>query len=187
MTVKRSGTTVYILDAEWVVPEDSDVVLDAQRLHCIVLKEFRRDNTIKFYGEMEGDAKSLLSFKHWLQQHESITLVGHNILNADLEVFRNLLDIPFTVGSDTIAGVPAKFVDTFTLSKRLNPDRPMAYYKGKSCGQHGLKAWGIRTGLAKPEVEDWTSQPIEVYLHRCEQDVLNNEATYEMLLEEMEG
>ena len=77
------------------------------------------------------------------------------------------------------------FIDTFTLSKRLYPDRPMAYYRGKSAGQHGLKAWGIRTGIAKPEVEDWSNQPIEVYLHRCTEDVINNEATYEMLLEEI--
>lgn len=174
------------MDAEWLVEEGDDVVQGAKKLHCICLKEFGKNNIVKFYGETEGSITSLTSFKYWLQQHDSISLVGHNILNADFEVFRRLLDIDFTVGPDTVAGVPAKFVDTFTLSKRLNPDRPMAYYKGKSCGQHGLKAWGIRTGLQKPEVEDWTSQPLEVYLHRCEQDVLNNEATYEMLLEEME-
>ena len=60
----------------------------------------------------------------------------------------------------------------------------MAYYKGKSVGQHGLKAFGVRLGILKPEVEDWVNQPIEVYLHRCEEDVKINEATYEALLEE---
>ena len=176
--------TTYILDAEWLVEEGDDVVLGAKRLHCIVLKEFRRDNIIKFANsELAGN--SINAFKPWLTQQEDLTLVGHNIITADLEVNRRLLDIPFTVGRDSINGKPCTFIDRFTLSKRLFPDRPMVYYRGKSAGQHGLKAWGIRTGIAKPEVEDWSNQPIEVYLTRCEADVLNNEATYEMLLEEI--
>ena len=176
--------TVYIFDAEWLVEENTDIVMDAKRLHCIVLKEFRRDNTIKFANSPLVE-NSVNAFKPWLAQQDNLTLVGHNILTADLEVFRRLLGISFTVGPDTIDGKHCKFIDTFTLSKRLNPDRPMAYYKGKSCGQHGLKAWGVRTGISKPEVDDWTSQPVEVYLDRCVKDVINNEATYEMLLEEI--
>ena len=169
----------YVLDAEWRVEEGDDVVLDAKKLWCICLKELNRDNTITF------PCSTLQGFKGWLQKHDSITLIGHNILNADFEVFRRLLDIPFTVGPDTIAGVKANFIDTYTLSCRLNPDRPQAMHQGKSQGAHGLKAWGIRTGLAKPEVNDWSTQPIEVYLHRCKEDVLNNEAAYNLMLEEV--
>jgi len=172
--------TTYILDAEWLVQEGDDVVLGAKRLHCIVLKEFRTDRFFKFYGD------SLSAFKPWLAQQENITVVAHNLLSADLEVFRRLLGIDFTVGPDTIMSKKCTFIDTFTLSKRLNPDRPMAYYKGKSVGQHGLKAFGVRLGILKPEVEDWVNQPIEVYLHRCEEDVKINEVTYEALLEESE-
>ena len=88
--------TTYIIDAEWKVKEGADIVLDAQQLHCIVLKEFRRDNIISF-ADSDKASNSINAFKPWLDQQEDITLVGHNILNADLEVFRNLLDIPFTV------------------------------------------------------------------------------------------
>ena len=177
--------TTYILDAEWEIQEGDDVVLGAKRLHCIVLSEFRGDNIVMF-ADSSAVANSINAFKPWLAQQENITLVAHNLLSADLVVFRNLLGIDFSVGPDTIGGKPCTFIDTFTLSKRLNPDRPMAYYKGKSVGQHGLKAWGVRLGVLKPEVEDWVNQPMEVYLHRCEEDVKINEATYEALLEESE-
>tara|TARA_R100000951_G_C2637073_1_gene179642 strand:+ start:533 stop:1057 length:525 start_codon:yes stop_codon:yes gene_type:complete len=173
------------MDSEWEVQEGDDVVLGAKRLHCIVLSEFRGDSIIMF-ADSSAAANNLNEFKPWLAQQDNITVVAHNLLSADLEVFRRLLGIPFTVGPDTIMSKKCTFIDTFTLSKRLNPDRPMAYYKGKSVGQHGLKAWGVRLGILKPEVEDWVNQPIEVYLHRCEEDVKINEATYEALLEESE-
>lgn len=183
--------TTYILDAEWEVQEGDDVVLGAKRLHCIVLKEFRTDRFFRFvytndlYKVTEQlSAHKIEYFSRWLQLQDNITVVAHNLLSADLEVFRNLLGIDFSVGPDTIMSKKCTFIDTFTLSKRLNPDRPMAYYEGKSVGQHGLKAFGVRLGILKPEVEDWVNQPIEVYLHRCEEDVKINEATYEALLEE---
>ena len=170
--------TSYVFDAEWKVADGADIVLDAEHLWCVVFKELGKPIVKNFFG------KGIDDIKDWLSQQDDITLIGHNILNADLEVFRRLLDIPFTVGSDSINGKPCTFIDTFTMSKRNNPDRLPAYYKGKSQGVHGLKPWGIRTGLQKPEVDDWSTQPIEVYLHRCTADVINNEAAYNMMLEE---
>ncbi len=176
--------TTYIFDSEWYSPEGSDIVTGVEKLHCVVFKEWKRDNIIAFTEETHNLHRGLKEMKEFLSQPEA-TYIGHNILNADLEVFRRLFGMPFTVGRDSINGVPCRFIDTYTLSKRLNPDRKPAYYKGKSVGVHGLKAWGVRTGMYKPEIENWKDLPLEVYLHRCKSDVLNNEATYELLLEEM--
>ena len=93
--------TTYILDAEWEVEEGDDVVLGAKRLHCIVLSEFRGDSIIMF-ADSSAAANNLNEFKPWLAQQDNITVVAHNLLSADLEVFRRLLGIPFTVGPDTI-------------------------------------------------------------------------------------
>ena len=171
----------YIFDLEWLVHEGQDIVLDAQSIHCAVFKTLGEDEFTTFAGV----SKETNQLKDWLAANNDCTYIGHNILTSDLEVMRRLLDIPFTVGPDTIAGKPCTFIDTLTISRRQFPDRPGTYYQGKMMkGSHGLANWGIRTGISKPVVHDWVSQPVEVYLHRCREDVLNNEATYNMLLEE---
>ena len=55
-----------------------------------------------------------------------------------------------------------QIIDTLVLSRELNPDR---------MGGHSLKAWEERVTGKKPLVEDWEDQPLEVYLHRCREDV----------------
>ena len=176
------------MDAEWSVAEGDDIVLDAQYLHCVVFKELGKGNYTEF---TKGTVDNMV---HWLDAmtDDSLTLIGHNILNADLEVFRRLLDMPFTVGPDSINTMPCKFIDTFTMSKRNNPDRTAEYLydrklkKKVSLGIHGLDAWGKRVGIAKPKITDWSTQPIETYIHRCREDVKINELTYYYLLEERE-
>jgi len=181
--------TSYVMDAEWKVADGADVVLDAEHLWCVVFKELGKENYHEFSGDyIEGHLSKWLS----LQLSKDLTLIGHNILNADLEVFRRLLSIPFTVGTDTLWSQPCTFIDTFTLSKRNNPDRKAEYLwdsklkKNVSLGIHGLDAWGKRVGIPKPKVTDWSTQPIEVYLHRCKEDVKINELAYLAMLEERE-
>ena len=57
--------------------------------------------------------------------------------------------------------VVAEIIDTLFLSWYLYPRRL----------RHGLALWGEELGIAKPQVDDWSEQPIEVYMHRCEEDV----------------
>src|SRR5574343_1158455 len=58
-------------------------------------------------------------------------IVGHNILGADLPALRKLYGIQYTVSlnGDTLNGVPVNIIDTYILSRLLNPDR----------GYHGLE------------------------------------------------
>lgn len=60
--------------------------------------------------------------------------------------------------------IKAKIIDTLGLSWYLYPTRQL----------HGLASWGEEFGVPKPEVVDWDNQPIEVYVHRCEEDVKIN-------------
>jgi len=170
----------YIFDLEWLVEEGNDIVLDTTKIHCAVFKTLGEDEFHTFIGLSEETN----TLKDWLASNNDCTYIGHNILCSDLEVLRRVLGIPFSVGPDTLAGNSCTFVDTFTLSKRLFPDRPMAYYQGKSVGQHGLLPWSVRTGMSKPPVTDWVGLP---YLHRCREDVLNTEAVYNMLKEELDN
>lgn len=54
-----------------------------------------------------------------------------------------------------------KIFDTLSLSFYLYPARL----------KHGLKEWGVDLGVIKPSVDDWTDQPIEVYINRVVEDV----------------
>lgn len=86
-------------------------------------------------------------------------LVGHNIARFDVPAVEKLLDIKIT----------AKIVDTLSASWYLFPDRL----------RHGLAEWGEDFGVPKPLVEDWENQPIEVYVHRCTEDVRINKLLWE--------
>jgi len=169
--------TKLVFDLEWKVPEDGDVLRDAEHLWCACFKTVGVESWTQFSGE------SLNLLPKFISELGNPTFIGHNILGADMEMLRRFYGINYTVLPDTIMGNPCTFIDTLTLSRRLWPDR-LAVKGTKSI--HGLEAWGIRTGVSKPQVHDWSDQPIEVYLNRCREDVLNNEATYEMLMKEQE-
>jgi hypothetical protein len=88
-------------------------------------------------------------------------LVGHNITRYDIPAIERLLGIKVT----------AKLVDTLALSWYLYPNRL----------RHGLAEWGEEFGIPKPVVEDWEDQPVEVYIHRCEEDVKINTKLWEKM------
>jgi hypothetical protein len=90
--------------------------------------------------------------------------VGHNIIEYDFRVFRMLKDFIFT----------GKVIDTLVLSRYLYPER---------AGGHGIEAWGVRVGKAKPSHEDWSQYTPEMKT-RCDEDTEINLLTYHMLMEE---
>jgi len=81
-------------------------------------------------------------------------IVGHHFKRYDAPVSSRILGIR----------VDCRVVDTLALSWYLEPER----------SRHGLESWGEEFGVPKPLVEDWSDQPIEVYINRCEQDVRIN-------------
>lgn len=81
-------------------------------------------------------------------------LIGHNICRFDIPIVERILGIK----------VKARLVDTLALSWYLYPKRAF----------HGLADWGEEFGIPKPKVEDWDNLPIEVYVHRCREDVAIN-------------
>ena len=178
---------ILVFDLEWLPEDEEDIVHSASKIHCAVFKELGTQNIWEFtdrYDDGNFYTKKNDSIHGLLSQ--ATALIGHNIVQADLHVLRKLLGIEFTVSPQmTLMGKECKFIDTYSMSMRLFPDRPTVMHQGKSLGVHGLKAWAKRTGMYKPEIQDWKGLSTEEYLHRCREDVLNNEATYYMLLEEM--
>ena len=163
--------TTLVFDAEWKTDMRADFFGGIEKVWCIVFKELDTDNWFKFYGE------GLNQVKAWLAEQQSLTLIGHNILGADLEVFRRFLGVDFSVGPDTIANKECMFIDTMVMSRIYNPDRlPVKKY-----GANSLDAWACRLNGTKPKVEDWQNISIDELLHRCSSDVILTEQVYNYL------
>ena len=96
--------------------------------------------------------------KFLLSLTEKDRIVGHNFIRYDLVALENILGIK----------IKAKIVDTLALSWYLYPAR----------NRHGLQYWGEEFSIPKPEVVDWISEPISVYLNRCKEDVKINTALW---------
>lgn len=90
-------------------------------------------------------------------------LVGHGIIDYDLPVIEKLTGCVYS----------GYVVDTLILARHLKPG-----------GQHELENYGRLVGINKPEVDDWSDQPIEVYLHRCQEDVKINVALLQYFRDE---
>ena len=107
------------------------------------------------YTSNGKDFKSLTDYNDMrdLLLNENV-LVGHNITRYDIPLLNKLLGIK----------IKAKLYDTLAMSWVINTDRP----------KHGLESFGEDFGIPKPVVTDWESQDIQVYIHRCEEDVKIN-------------
>lgn len=99
-------------------------------------------------------------------------IICHNSLSYDkplLEMFYPKCIIPVE-----------SWHDTLIQSKVQWFDRPCP--KGAR-GTHGLQAYGVRLGVEKPEINDWTTMDI-LKLHRCIEDVKIQALTYKYLEKE---
>ena len=120
------------------------------KLWCISYNKHKGVKRIGTVVDYEDMRKFLLS---------ADVLVGHNITRWDVPQLERLLSITIT----------AKLVDTLALSWYLEPNRVL----------HGLDNYGDEFGVPKPKVEDWSEQPLEVYTHRCQEDVAINSLLWE--------
>lgn len=92
-------------------------------------------------------------------------LIGHNICRFDIPHTERILGVK----------IKARLVDTLALSWYLYPKRAL----------HGLADWGEEFGIPKPKVEDWDNQPIEVYVHRCREDVKINTKLWDKIWKDL--
>lgn len=112
----------------------------------------------KMYHEVEYDRERSFFEKADL-------LIGHNICRFDIPHIERILGIK----------IKARLVDTLALSWYLYPGRLL----------HGLEDWGEDFGIPKPKVEDWDNLPVEVYVHRCREDVKINTKLWEKIWKDL--
>ena len=126
--------------------EGDNLLSDITKLHCMSLAEL--DPTLKVIRRFT------------ITKVEDITamfldpnniLIMHNGIDFDVAAVEKLYKIK----------VEAEVIDTLFISWYLYPKRQ----------RHGLELWGEDFGIAKPEVDDWEDQSLNVYIHRCQEDV----------------
>ena len=103
-------------------------------------------------------------------------IICHNQIGHDLPLFQKI-EPRFTYTRENI-------VDSLIMSRAIWFDRPIP----KTCkgGTHSLEAWGLRNKFPKPEHEEWHRFSADM-VKRCIMDTLNNNMTYNKLLEESKG
>lgn len=163
--------------------EADGLLHDATKAHCIVTKQLYRQETEEFTTDNIQNAIISLS--------EANVIVCHNLWGYDLPLLEKLYGLVYDYRM--FNNKPMQIIDTLAWSRKLWPDRPLPKgcpthvntAKGKKeVSPHGLDAWAYRVAGKKPEVVDWKSQPMDVYLERCREDVLVTEKTFLSLCEE---
>lgn len=134
--------------------DEPDESQNATKLHCLCWHNLDTNET----GSITSDQETI----EFLFQ-EDLTLVGHKIITYDVPLLEKLLNIK----------IQARLVDTLILSWYLYPTRV----------KHGLEEWGEDLGVAKPKVVDWHNEPVEVYVHRCTEDVKINLKLFKLIIE----
>ncbi len=134
--------------------------LDPTQVWCVVVKDIKTKEVFE-YGPL-----SLLAFVEFAKEVKM--WIGHHFLGYDLFVLNSLLGTKIK---------PTEVRDTHVMSRLARYDR---------YGGHGLKAWGPKVGIVKPDHDDW-SKYSPAMLVRCRQDVLINEKVFHLLNQELEG
>lgn len=143
----------------YVFDIESDGLLDTvTKIHCLSYQKFEFNNLLE-----KGTLTTYQEIKDFFDGEKIVA--GHNIIGYDLPLVEKILG----------KKVENKAIDTLGLSYFLYPDRK----------SHGLESWGKTVGVLKPEVEDWSEQPLEVYINRCEEDVEINSKIFIKFLRQL--
>ncbi len=144
---------------------NSEELVDIERFTAQNIQFFPLDDYLKF-----------------INSPKTTGIIIHNLFGYDLQVMEKLSGIEYDYKS--INRRELFLGDSLVMSRNLFPDRFPVKGAGKT-GPHSLNSWGIRLGIIKPQVMDWSDQILDVYVNRVIEDVKINKVTYFTLLEDM--
>lgn len=154
----------YVFDLE-----SNGLYNDVSTVHCIVLKDIDSNKIIQVDVK---EALKLLS--------EAELIIGHNIIKYDIPVLKKLYGFK----------TKAKVFDTLVATRLIwsdltDSDMKRVHtinYPRSLVNRHSLKAWGIRLGNYKQQIDtDWSVFTQEM-LEYCIQDVEVTHTLYQKIL-----
>ena len=144
------GFTMISTNNEVVFDIEADnLLMDVTKLHCLSYRYVVEPDKVVTLTDDKDIGEFFVE-----AEAKDLLLIGHFIIGYDLPTIHKLLNIKYS----------GKLVDTLPLSWYLHHDRLL----------HGLDSYGEEYGVPKPKVTDWSEQPIEVYVNRCQEDTLIN-------------
>jgi hypothetical protein len=160
------------------------VLRDTFEVHCIVVIDIDSNEVFKFV-----QAECYEQFPKWAKENVGV-IIGHNIINFDLLACKAAFGMDYTVGPDTWQGESVEIIDTYVLSKTLNPDRrghSMDYF-GELLGLPKIdwRAKAVEIGLIEanaPRAAEFKTYHPEMLVYN-ERDVVVNIKTYRYLMNE---
>lgn len=154
----------YVFDLE-----SNGLYNEVSTIHCIVLKDIESNKVIQVGV---NEALKLLS--------EAELIIGHNIIKYDIPVLKKLYGFK----------TKAKVFDTLVATRLIwsdltDSDMKRVHtinYPRNLVNRHSLKAWGIRLGNYKQQIDtDWSVFTPEM-LEYCVQDVEVTHTLYQKIL-----
>lgn len=153
---------------------------ECSKIHCLVLKDIH-SNVVQTFSD-DVHCNGTLDAGLTLLENADL-IIGHNIIGFDLNVIDKVSQIGFT------SFAKGEVFDTLVASRLIwsdiyDIDAANQKYQlpSKLWGSHSLKAWGIRLGNQKQEIEtDWSKLTKEM-LDYCIQDVHATHTLYQKIL-----
>ena len=165
----------YIIDIE-----TNGLLDDVTKVHCLVLKDIRSNviqtfsNDINCNGAVEQGIELI---------NNAELIVGHNIIKYDLPVLRKIYPRCNDLKNvfDTLVASRLIWSDLRDLDAKSKVNAELLAHR--AWGSHALKAWGIRLGNHKAEIDtDWSVLTKEM-LDYCIQDVEVTHLLYQKILD----
>ena len=125
-------------------------------------------------GLLDSNEKAPAATKIWVMGYWDFTFGKEVKYTVDTEEMKAIIDsyeIIFVHNGYLYDTLLTEKLLGFSFNDKIFDTLPLSYYLYPARIKHGLKEWGVDLGVIKPTVDDWTDQPIEVYINRVVEDV----------------
>ena len=125
-------------------------------------------------GLLDSSEKAPAATKIWVMGYWDFTFgkeVKHTVDTEEMKAIIDSYEIIFIHNGYLFDTLLTEKLLGYSFNNKIFDTLPLSYYLYPARMKHGLKEWGVDLGVIKPTVEDWTDQPIEVYINRVVGDV----------------
>lgn len=125
-------------------------------------------------GLLDSSEKAPAATKIWVMGYWDFSFVKEIKYTTDTEEMKAVIDsydIIFIHNGYLYDTLLTEKLIGYCFKDKIYDSLPLSYYLYPARLKHGLKEWGVDLGVIKPTVDDWSTQPIEVYINRVVEDV----------------